>query len=262
VPVTSSLTLRALLKSAISRAGLERSAGTLAGLSPAAKALAAVAAARAGTGVTLLVVPSDRDVDQMTADTRFFWGALEGASEQAVERAVLPFPSHQVDPYRGMVPHFRVASARARALHGAAAGTATLLVASAAALLPRVSSPDRLLRASIDLKPGTEIEPTDLADLLLDAGFTREDPVDAHGEFTTRGGIVDIFPAGDVEPARIEFVGDMVESLRRYDPATQRSTGPIDQLAVIPVRERFDDEDARSVLLHNCSRAGRISPAG
>src|SRR5262249_59148550 len=80
------------------------------------------------------------------------------------------------------------------------------------------------------------------------AGFPREDPVDAHGEFTTRGGIVDIFPAGDVQPARIEFVGDLVESLRRYDPATQRSTGPIDQLAVIPVRERFDEEDARSVL--------------
>ena len=220
----------------------------MAGLSPAAKALAAVSVARAGMGVTLLIVPSDRDVEQMTADTRFFWGALEGASEQAVERAVLPFPSHQVDPYRGMVPHFRVASARARALHGAATGTAALVVASAAALLPRVSSPDRLRRASMELKPGTEIEPTDLADLLADAGFTREDPVDAHGEFTTRGGIVDIFPAGDVQPVRIEFVGDMVESLRRYDPATQRSTGPVDQLGVIPVRERFDEEDTRSVL--------------
>src|SRR4029079_8075104 len=103
--------------------------------------------------------------------------ALEGASSTAVEKAVLPLPSIQVDPYRGMTPHFRVAAARARALHAAATGTARLIVASAAALLPRVSPPERLMKAAIDLHTGTEVEPQDLADLLVDAGFTREDPV-------------------------------------------------------------------------------------
>ena len=239
---TPSLTLRALVSQAAAKAGLDRSAATTAGLTPAAKALAAVAAARSATGVTLLVVPADKDVEQLTADARFFFGAIEGASDAAIERAVLPFPSLQVDPYRGMTPHFRVAAARARALHGAATGTARLIIASAAALLPRVSPPARLLRASIEIKSGTEVEPQDLADLLVDAGFTREDPVDEHGAFTVRGGIVDIFPAADPEPVRIEFVGDMVETLRRFDPATQRSTGAIDQVLVVPVRERFDDE--------------------
>ena len=215
----------------------------MAGLTPAAKALAAVALARAGTGVTLLVVPTDKDVDQLTGDARFFYGALEGASDAEVDRAVLPFPSLQIDPYRGMTPHFRVAAARARALHAAATGSARLVIASAAALLPRVSAPERLLRASIAIKSGTEIEPLSLADLLVDAGFTREDPVDEHGAFTVRGGIVDLFPAGDLEPVRIEFVGDMVESLRRFDPATQRSTGATDQVLVVPVRERFDDDE-------------------
>jgi transcription-repair coupling factor (superfamily II helicase) len=178
----------------------------------------------------------------------FFFGALEGASEAAVDVAVLPFPSLQVDPYRGMTPHFRVAAARARALHAAASGTARLVVASAAALLPRVSRADRLLRASIELRAGLEIEPQRLADLLVDAGFTREDPVEEHGAFTLRGGIVDVFPAADAEPVRIEFVGDMVETLRRYDPATQRSTGPTDQVHIVPARERFDDEDLVPVL--------------
>src|SRR6185295_8137320 len=127
-------------------------------------------------------------------DARFFYAAIEGASEAAVERAVLPLPSLQVDPYRGMTPHFRVAAARARALHAAATGSARLIIASAAALLPRVSAPERLLKASIEIKSGTEIEPLALADLLVDAGFTREDPVEEHGSFTIRGGIVDIFP--------------------------------------------------------------------
>ena len=210
-----------------------------------------MAAARTASGLTLLIAPSDKDVDQLTSDARFLYGALEGASEAAVERAVLPLPSLQVDPYRGMSPHFRVAAARARALHAAATGTARLVIASAAALLPRVSPAKRLLEASIAIRAGTEIEPEALADLLADAGFTREDPVEEHGSFAIRGGIVDIFPAAAAEPVRLEFVGDMVESLRRFDPSTQRSTGATDHLVVVPVRERFDDDE------RTCSRARR-----
>ncbi len=240
---TPSLTLRALLSRAAATAGLDRPTAVLAGLTAPAKALSAVMVARTGTGVTLLVVPTDKDVDQITSDARFFYASLEGASEAAVERAVLPFPSLQIDPYRGMTPHFRVAAARARALHAAATGSARLIVASAAALLPRVASPERLLKAAIEIRSGTEIEPQLLADMLVDAGFTREDPVDEHGSFTIRGGIVDVFPAGDPEPVRIEFVGDMVETLRRFDPSTQRSTQPTDQVSIVPVRERFENEN-------------------
>ena len=256
MPTATSLTLRALLSQTTARLALDHLAPVTAGLTPAAKALAAVAAARGASGLAVLVVPMDKDVEQLVGDARFFYRALEGASDADVERAVLPLPSLQVDPYRGMSPHFRVAAARARALHGAATGTARLIVASAAALLPRVSSPARLLRASLAITSGTEIEPLDLADLLVDAGFTREDPVEEHGSFTIRGGILDVFPAGDLEPARIEFVGDMVESVRRFDPATQRSTGPLDQLLIVPVRERFDGGGA-TIPVMDCLGASR-----
>jgi transcription-repair coupling factor (superfamily II helicase) len=141
-----------------------------------------------------------------------------------------------------MTPHFRVAAARARALHAAAAGTARIIVASAAGLLPRISPPERMLNAAVDLRVGSEIEPQRLADLLVDGGFTREDPVDEHGAFALRGGILDVFPATATEPVRIEFVGDMVETLRRFDPATQRSAGPTDNVQLVPARDRFDDD--------------------
>ena len=237
---TSSLTLQALLKRAASHAGLDPARLDAAGLTPSAKALAIALAAGSGSGV--VIVPTDRDVEQMTTDARFFFGALTGSSESAVERAVLPFPSHQVDLYRGMHVHFRVASARARALHALSTHSAHIVIASAAALLPNVAEPARMRHAGMDLKPGTEVEPLALADLLLSAGFSRQDPVDEHGQFTVRGGILDLFPAGEPEPIRIEFVGDMVESLRRYDPGTQRSTGAVDQLTVVPLVERFEDE--------------------
>jgi len=86
----TSLTLRALFSRTATRLSLDQPLGVTAGLSHAAKALAAVSASRVTRGVTLLVVPTDKDVEQMTADARFFYGAYEGASESGIERAVLP----------------------------------------------------------------------------------------------------------------------------------------------------------------------------
>jgi transcription-repair coupling factor (superfamily II helicase) len=238
---TPSLTLRSLLARAVARAGIDRSAPVIAGLTASSKALATAGQARSRPGVTVVVTPTDIEAERLTADIRFFYGGLEAASDSATEQAVLLLPALQVDPYRGMTPHFRVAAARARALHGAVSGSARIVVASAAALLPRTSPPERLLAAAMELREGTEIEPQRLADLLVDGGFTREDPVDEHGAFAIRGGIVDVFPATDSGPVRLEFVGDMVETLRRLDPATQRSTGAIDHVHLVPARERFDD---------------------
>ena len=109
---------------------------------------------------------------------------------------------------------------------------------SAAALLPRLSAPDNLEAAAIELKNGMDLDPVALGDLLADAGFTREDPVDEHGEFCVRGGIVDFFPAGADNPIRVEFVGDTIESIRLYDPSTQRSIETLDQAAVVPLAEK------------------------
>jgi transcription-repair coupling factor (superfamily II helicase) len=245
VSTATSLALRALFKSALSRmdAGLPGARpGAMArvtGLTPAAQAMFVAGAAR--DGLTLLVVPTDRDVERTTSDARFFLSALAGLPDADAERLVLPFPSHEVDPYRGLAPHFEVSSARARTLHAIASGSARLVVTSAAALLPRMSPPDRSLATSLELTPGVDVGPQTLGDLLVDAGYVREDPVDQHGEFCVRGGVVDFYPAGDAQPARVEFIGDTIESLRRYDAATQRSIAVLDRLTVIPLRERLGD---------------------
>jgi transcription-repair coupling factor (superfamily II helicase) len=239
---SSSLTLRSLLKSAASRLRLGVPAATVSGLTGPAKAM--FAAVAAGKGRTLLVVPTDADVETLTGDARFFFSALEGLSPVEVERAIVPLPSHEVDPYRGLAPHFDIASARARTLHALANGQARLVIASAASLLPRLSPPDRLEATSITLTPGHEISPVDLGDLLASAGFTRQDPVDESGEFCVRGGVVDFYPAGANEPIRLEFIGDTIESIRTYDPSSQRSTGTLDQAAVVPLQELLGETDA------------------
>jgi transcription-repair coupling factor (superfamily II helicase) len=232
---STSLTLRALLKTAAGRLGLGVPGPRVGGLTAAAKAFFAAAAVARDRAV--LVVPTDADVDQSTSDARFFLSALEGLSDAEAAQAVVPFPSHEIDPYRGLSPHFDVASARARALHGLVTGTARLVVASAAALLPRLSAPSRFAEIGLVLRPDDEISPIDLGDRLAAAGYRRQDPTDEPGEFSVRGGVVDFYPAGARHPIRVEFIGDNIESLRTYDPGTQRSIEPIDQAHIEPVQE-------------------------
>ena len=239
MPTSTSLNLQALLKTAAARTGMDSSATHVRGLSSSAQALyVAVQSSHRPSSVCIVIVPGDDDVDRFCIDTRFFMAALEGASAAALEGAVKPFPSLQIDPYRNIAPHFGVASARASALHAIANGTARVVVASAAALLPRLSAPDHLEAAAIEFRNGMDLDPVAFGDLLSDAGFTREDPVDEHGEFCVRGGIVDYFPAGADNPIRVEFVGETVESIRRYDPSTQRSIETLDQASVVPLTEK------------------------
>ena len=238
---STSLTLRALFKTTVGRLGLGASSKPVSGLTPAAKAFYAAAAAARRTVV--LVAPTDRDVDQLTSDIRFFVAALEGITDADAAGAVLPFPSQEVDPYRGLAPHFDVASARARALFALSAGLARVIVASSAALLPRLSSPSRLRGAGVSLRPNDEVSPVDLGDALAQAGYRRQDPTDEPGEFSVRGGVVDFYPAGAKQPVRVEFIGDAIESLRTYDPATQRSIEPIDQAHIVPLQELLGDEN-------------------
>jgi len=236
---TSSLALRALFKAAASQSGLGRSRSMLTGLSPAA--LAYHVAVVAEDGPVVVVVPTDAAVEQLVSDARFFLANIGGLTAADVDRAVLRFPSQEVDPYRGLLPHLEVASARASALHGLASGTARLVVASARALLPRLSDPAALAAAGLRLGPGQEIAPRDLGERLVLAGFSPEDPVDEHGEFCVRGGIVDFYPSSDAQPVRLEFVGDIIESIRRFDAATQRSLTALDQVLVTPQRELLPD---------------------
>ena len=177
---------------------------------------------RCARSLLAIVVPTDSDVDTLLTDTRFFLSVLEGSDDAALATTVLPLPSHEVDPYRGLAPHLQVASARAPRcppwLQARRGWSSHRRRRSCRGWFGPSSCPchDRSQARSGHRATAPRRE-------VGRAGYTRQDPVDEHGEFCVRGGIVDVFPPGDEEPIRIEFVGDTVESLRRYDPSTQRS---------------------------------------
>ncbi|RZP25835.1 hypothetical protein EVA25_05165, partial [bacterium] len=248
---TPSLALRHLLKTTAVKSGLGRSSSgtpaSITGLTPTAQAFAA--SVFASETPVILIVPVDRDIDRLVADGRFFLGALSGLTEAQAKRRILPFPSYEVDPYREIEPHFEITAARGLTLAALAQHRARLVIASVAAVLPRLSPPSRMLDAVIELRSSGELSPTELVDRLIQIGFSRTDPVESHGQFCLRGGIVDIFPAGDAEPVRIEFAGDTIESLRRFNPSTQRSIATLDRMSIQPLSDQLEmiQDDPESV---------------
>ncbi|MCC7124568.1 MAG: hypothetical protein IT178_06955, partial [Acidobacteria bacterium] len=242
---STSLALQSLLLDTVNRTGLAKPWKRITGLGGSARALAVAAIAhRLRTRPVLFVVAADNMLDEAVDDVRLLLRGLEGLADAVVERAVLPVPSLQVDPYRGLEPHFQTTSARAAALHALESGQVRVLVASMPALLPRLASPASVRSLATVLKPGQDIAPDDLVAMLGEGGYERQDPVDEHGEFCLRGGILDVFAAGDELPVRLEFVGDTIESIRRFDASTQRSVESLDQFAIVPVRD-FTRQAAR-----------------
>ena len=125
----------------------------------------------------------------------------------------------------------------------------SVIVAPVAAIIQPVPSPAALAAARLRLERGEEIGPEALAEWLVSAGFDPVEQIDQQGEFTRRGGIVDIFPPGAPQPVRVEFFGDTVESLRRFDPDTQRSTDEIDGFDLLATAAGKETDPSRTTML-------------
>jgi transcription-repair coupling factor (superfamily II helicase) len=203
----------------------------LSGLVGAARALAAVVVAERAP--VLVVVPRERDVEETCRDLATLAAAADLAG------AVLPLPAPGPPPFRGLPRHTDASARRAMALLAAHRGELRALVASPAGLL-RPSLARHLLETRVVcLRVGEEMTPDILLEALEEGGYVREDPVTAPGQMARRGGILDVFPSDREEPVRIEFFGDTVESLRRFDPDTQRTVGSLDALVALPLADVF-----------------------
>ena len=220
------------------------------GLMGPARALFEAVLAAHEAGPVLLVVSHERRVAEATADILSFLDSM------GVRREVLPFPALEVDPYRGLSPHFDIAAARARALAALLRDEPALIVAPAAGLLFRTVSPSVFEGGILSIQRGQSIRPSEIERVLLAAGYLHEDPVVSPGDFARRGGILDIYPPSRRDPLRLEFVGDVLEEIRSFDPETQRATQPIDEATVLPAREWVFGNDERQRLLDRLRQTG------
>ena len=182
-------------------------------------------------GPLLVVVPRERDVEETAQDLRTL------ASAAFLDGTVLALPAPGPPPFRGLPRHADAQARRAAALHKASA--ARVVVASPFGLLRPSLTPQLLATRVLHVRKGDEMTPEILLEALDEGGYAREDPVTAPGQVARRGGILDVFPSDAAEPVRIELFADTVESLRRFDPDTQRATAAIDSFETLPLADLF-----------------------
>jgi transcription-repair coupling factor (superfamily II helicase) len=154
------------------------------------------------------------------------------------EVPVLPFPDRDALPFERLIPDAESVQARMRALTLLSQAEARcVVVCSARALTQPVIPLHAFTDALIELKPGLQLDPRQLLEHLLGVGYEPEVEVEGVGQVTHRGGIVDFFPPMLERPVRVEFFGDEIDSIRTFDPATQRSLNPQESVLVGPARE-------------------------
>ncbi|OYW44104.1 MAG: transcription-repair coupling factor [Sphingomonadales bacterium 32-68-7] len=209
---------------------------TLASIPRGAQPLVMADLARAAIGRAVFIAPDEQAMRAVADAAHWFAPELE----------VIEFPAWDCLPYDRASPALAVSSRRLSALHRLQAGKASgqLLVTTVNAALQRVLTPFRVRETVRELKPGMQIGFESLTALLRRQGYGRTDTVIDSGEFAVRGSIVDLFPAGLDEGLRLDFFGDELESLRLFDPGTQRTTATVESHLLLPASEALLDEDA------------------
>ena len=170
--------------------------------------------------------------------------ALHGAVLAACEltgtldpKAVLRLPAHDVLPFENLSPHPEIQEARAASIWKIASGAARLVIAPVEAACLKLFQPDFYAALALTLKVGEEYLIDMLVEHLLSVGYTRVDVVEMPGQLTVRGGILDVYSPEADRPIRIDFFGDEIESIRKFDPETQRSQSTLDAALLLPLTE-------------------------
>jgi transcription-repair coupling factor (superfamily II helicase) len=212
-------------------------AGAPAGFMPWLAADLARAAPRKGNGGRAVFVAPDEGAMRALADAAAYF---------APELEVLAFPAWDCLPYDRSSPSLRATSERLATLHALQrkATAPQLLVTTVNAATQRTLTPFRIRQLVARLAPGERIDLDRLTALLAANGYGRTETVRDPGEFAVRGGIVDLFPSGEEQALRLDFFGDEIESVRRFDPATQRSIDRIEGFTLLPASETLLDEES------------------
>ncbi len=212
---------------------LARGRRRVSGMTSTARALYLPLFARAARVPVVLLVADNKAADAMQLALR---AACDLTGAVAPE-AVLKLPAHDVLPFEGISPHPDVQEQRAAVLWKIAAGAASIVIAPVEAAAMKLFGTDYYAGLATILRRGEEVDVDSLIGHLSSVGYTRMDLVEMPGQFTRRGGILDLYSPESDRPVRIEFFGDEIESIRKFDPETQRSSTPLDEAVLLPLTE-------------------------
>ena len=201
---------------------------------------------RATGRAVLYVVAQGDPFEEARDDVEYFRGA----------GMTLAFPEPDTLPYAPSSPHPGITAQRLETLACLARGQTGVVITTVRGVLQRVPRPSRLARAVIELRASGDANPAALVERLVFMGYERLPEVEAAGHFARRGGILDIYPIGLVDPVRVEFDGDTIASLRRFDAGTQRSLEQLAEALILPRYEVVLLRDEAAEVLERLRAAG------
>ncbi len=229
----------------------------LRGLTPASGAYVLSRLFAAWKRPFLIITPEAAAQETLLKDLAFFLDeAGDGADPRHQWPRLLGFPAHELLPFQELTFDAQACAARVGAAWQALTSREPIVVAAPAlALKERLLPPEALKEAFAYVVAGADLSREHFLRQLLEGGYERRPVVEERGEFSVRGGIIDLFPPLYRQPLRLEFFGDEVESIRFFDPATQRSGGAsLDELVVLPAGEVVLTPEVRRRALEGRSR--------
>jgi transcription-repair coupling factor (superfamily II helicase) len=203
------------------------------GLSPTAKALLLVLWRRAADRPLIVVVNDNRAVEDFVPILRGFCELTAACDPDSV----VSLPARDVLPFQNLSPHPELQEERATGLWKIATGKASIVVTPIAATAILQRSAEYYSDLARVLRRGESFDLDNLLEHLNTVGYASADVVEMPGQYALRGGILDVYSPEAERPVRIEFFGDEVDSIRRFDPTSQRSSNPIDEALLLPLTE-------------------------
>src|SRR6266571_360238 len=205
----------------------------LSGLTPTAKALLLVLLQRATGRPFLIVVTDNRAAEDLVPVLQSFC-ELSRATDP---NSVVVLPARDVLPFQNLSPHPEIQEERATALWKIATGGASLVVCPVSATTIRLRSAEYYSDLGRVVRRSETLDTEALIRHLNTVGYTSTDVVEMPGQYALRGGILDVYSPEADRPVRIEFFGDEIESIRKFDPASQRSSNPVVESLLLPLTE-------------------------
>jgi len=190
------------------------------------------------SGLPLLIItPRSIDAEAFSEALRFF---------TKPDKEIFAFPPWETILYDEIPPHQDIVDQRVRTLSQAAVHNGTVIVTSIQALMQKVMPPHTIEQLSIALNVGDEIDREEFIERLIRGGYTRVQLVEEKGDFSVRGGIIDLSSPSYRDPLRVEFFGDRIESIRAFDTETQRSHHHYESISILPAKEIMEGSDGQA----------------
>jgi transcription-repair coupling factor (superfamily II helicase) len=235
---------------------LARGRRRVSGLTSTARALYLPLFARVAGVPVVIVVSDNKAADALQVLLR---AGCELTGAIAPNR-VLKLPAHDVLPFENMSPHAEIQEARATTLWKMASDGASIVIAPVEAAAMKLFPAPFYAGLAQVLRRGEEVDVETLLAHLASVGYSPADIVEMPGQYTRRGGILDVYSPEADRPVRFEFFGDEIETIRKFDPETQRSSTPLDEALLLPLTE-IPVTERLLAAVHARLTGARVHPA-